>query len=152
MSTTIDSVGTTRTNAADHAAIIELSNFFENAFDQGDADAHMATWAKEISFESPFGNYADRDAYREWLVGFMEQTQAMGGTRHLITNNVIDIEGDRAVQTSYLVILGQTMNGGSPGLMATVRFEDELVRTSEGWRFTKRVLHLDQDPSTLMGN
>ena len=138
-------------SAADHIAIVELANLFENAFDEGDINTHMATWADEMSFESPFGNYDDRDGYREWVSGFYEQMSGMGGTRHLITNNVVDVDGDRASQTCYLVILGRTMNDGGPALMATVRFEDELVRTAEGWRFTSRVLHLDQDPSSLGG-
>ena len=138
-------------NAADHVAIVELANLFENAFDEGDIDTHMNTWADEIRFESPFGSYDDRDGYREWVSGFYEQMNGMGGTRHLITNNVIDVDGDRASQTCYLVILGRTMNDGGPALMATVRFEDELVRTADGWRFSSRVLHLDQDPSAFGG-
>ena len=145
----IDAVATADAHAADHVAIMELANVFENAFDEGDLDAHMATWADEMRFESPFGDYDDREGYREWVTGFSQQMQGMGGTRHLITNNVIDVRGDRATQTCYLVIIGQRMNDGAPGLMATVRFEDELVRTDAGWRFAKRVLHLDQDPSSF---
>ena len=145
----LDAVGATRSNADDHLAIIELANVFENAFDEGDLDAHMATWADEMRFESPFGDYDDREGYREWVTGFSQQMQGMGGTRHLITNTVIDVRGDRATQTCYLVIIGQRMNAGGPALMATVRFEDELVRTDAGWRFAERVLHLDQDPSSF---
>ena len=141
----------TAETAPDHIAIVELTNLFENAFDEGDIDAHMATWADEIAFRSPFGNYDDRESYREWVSGFYEQMSSAGGTRHLITNNVVAVDGDRATQTCYLVILGQTMNEGGPALMATVRFEDVLVRTADGWRFAERTLHLDQDPSAFQG-
>ena len=109
----------------------------------------MSTWAEKVTFRSPFGDYDDRESYREWVSGFYAQTSSMGGTRHLITNNVIAVDGDRATQTCYLTILGQTMNDGAPAIMATVRFEDELTRTADGWRFVARTLHLDQDPSTF---
>ena len=151
MTTGIDAVGATAEMAADHIAIQELTNLFENAFDEGDIDTHMATWADAISFTSPFGNYDTREAYREWVQGFSNQMSGMGGTRHLITNSVISIDGDNATQTAYLVIIGATMNDGGPALMATVRFEDELTRTADGWRFTSRTLNLDQDPAKFSG-
>lgn len=147
----IEAVGADPQDAADHIAIMELSSLFEIAFDEGDADAHMATWAEEMSFTSPFGDYDGREGYREWLEGFMAQMSGMGGTRHLITNTVIEVDGDRARQTCYLVILGRTANEGGPALLASVRFEDELVRTPEGWRFAARELVLDQDPAAFSG-
>lgn len=147
----IEAVGATAQTAADHVAIAELTSLFEVAFDEGDIDAHMATWADEMSFASPFGDFETREGYREWVEGFYEWTSGMGGTRHLITNAVVAVDGDRASQTAYLVIVGRTLNDGAPGLMATVRFEDALARTPEGWRFTARTLHLDQDPALFDG-
>ena len=117
---TVPAVGATVETAADHIAIQELSNLFENTFDEGAIDAHMATWASEICFQSPFRNYDSRESYREWVQGFYDQMSGIGGTRHLITNTVIDIEGDRANQTAYLVILGRAMNDGGPAMMASV--------------------------------
>ena len=141
-------------SADDTLAIVQLANHFENAFDAADIDAHMATWADDLSFTSPFGDYDSRDGYREWVTGFSDQMQGAGGTRHLITNWVADAAGDDAATlTCYLTILGQTMNDGRPVVVATVRFEDRLVRTGAGgfggWRFAHRTLHLDQDPATL---
>lgn len=148
----IDAVGATTETVADHVAIAEVTNLFENALDEGDIDAHMATWASDaLSFASPFGNYDSHADYREWVSGFHEQMSSMGGTRHLITNAVVEVDGDRATQTAYLLVLGRTMNDGSPGMMATVRLEDELARTADGWRFTSRELNLDQDPALFGG-
>ena len=151
MTTGIDAVGATAETAADHIAITELTNLFENAFDEGDIDTHMATWADTLSFTSPFGNYDSRESYREWVQNFSNQMSGMGGTRHLITNSVIVVDGDTARQTAYLVILARTANEGGPAPMATVRFEDELTRTADGWRFTSRTLNLDQDPAMFSG-
>ena len=140
-------------SADDTLAIVQLAHHFENAFDQGDMEAHLGTWVEDLSFTSPFGDYDTRAGYRDWVTGFSEQMQAAGGTRHLITNWVLDGAGDAATMTCYLTILGQAMSEGRPTVVATVRFEDRLVRTGadgfRGWRFAHRTLHLDQDPALL---
>jgi hypothetical protein len=45
----------------DHLAIQILVNRFENAFDQGDLDAHMATWGEEIAFRGTCGGFLESD-------------------------------------------------------------------------------------------
>ncbi len=130
---------------ADKLAIAQLVYRFENAFDAGDLEGHMATWAEEMRFESPFGNYQDRQAYREWVRQFMEQTKAMGGTRHLINNAEIEVDGDQATMFCYLTILNQQKRS----IIATTTCQDSLRRLNGQWKFTRRVLHVDQDLSVL---
>lgn len=130
---------------ADKLAIGQLVHRFENAFDAGDIDAHMTTWAEEIIFESPFGIYNDRSTYKEWVAGFMQQMQAMGGTRHIITNAVIEILGDEATMFCYLIILNQQKRS----IIASSTFQDSLRKIDNEWKFTRRVLHVDQDLSLL---
>lgn len=143
----MDAVGATSRTAPDHIAIEELSFLFDNALDEGDIDTHMDTWADEMRFESPFGSYTSKADYREWVEEFHRSAQGYGGTRHMVINNVIAVNGDRATQTCYQVILGRTSGDGAPSLLASARMEDELVRTPDGWRFSGRTLHLDQDPA-----
>ena len=152
MQGTVEDVGATEANAADHRAIVELSNFFDNTIDEGDIDAHMSVWADDMRFESPFGTFDAKEDYRAWVEEFHRSAQAYGGTRHLVTNNVIGVDGDRATQTCYQVILGRTEDDGAPKMLASARMEDELVRTPDGWRFARRVLHLDQDPTRFTGD
>jgi ketosteroid isomerase-like protein len=130
---------------ADKLAIMQLVHRFENAFDAGDIDAHMATWAEEMAFESPFGTYSDRNAYKEWVIGFMGQTKAMGGTRHLITNTIIDIQGEEASMFCYLIIL----NRQKRSIIASSTCQDSFRKIDGEWKFTGRVLHVDQDLSLL---
>ena len=140
-------------SADDTLAIVQLAHRFENAFDQAELDVHLDTWVEDISFASPFGDHDTRAGYRDWVTGFSAQMQAAGGTRHLITNWVIEGDGDHATMECYLTILGQTMAEGRPTVVGTVRFQDQLVRTDgadfRGWRFAHRTLHLDQDTATL---
>lgn len=132
---------------ADKLAIQQLVHRFENAFDAGDLDAHMATWAEEMRFESPFGNHDNRTAYRAWVASFVEQTRAMGGTRHLINNCDIEVRGDEATMFCYLTILNRQQRS----IIATTTCEDTLRRIDGQWKFTGRVLRVDQDLSVLMG-
>jgi hypothetical protein len=60
-----------------------------------------------------------------------------GGSFHLTTNEVIDIEGDVAKVTSYLVLVG----GKAPGVLIAGRYDDVLHRVEGRWLFAVR--HLD---------
>lgn len=137
-------------DAAAKLAIIELAARFENAFDDHDLDAHVATWTSPMSFRSPFGDHDDLDGYREWAQGFMSQTSDMfGGTRHLLTNHEVEVDGDEARMTCYLTIFGrdgaQMGAEGQAVVAATAAFtDDRLRRTENGWRFTHRTLEVDQ--------
>jgi hypothetical protein len=84
---------------------MELAARFETTFDAGDVGGHLATWVDDLSFESPFGSYQGKDAYRAWVEAFNRVAMAGGGTRHLVTNFEIDLAGDTATMTCYLTIL-----------------------------------------------
>ncbi len=60
--------------------------------------------------------------------------------RHLVSNPVIEIAGDNARVHAYLTV----MNGRSVG--STGAYEDELVRTRQGWRFARRLYIRDETP------
>lgn len=126
-------------DVSDRIAIIELASAYENAFDEGDLDKHMATWTDGVSFDSPFGSFSDEAGYLAWLTGFKAQTVANGGTRHLMTNHEIGIEGDTATMTSYLTIL----NKADRTIISTGVFTDRLRRTEDGWRFVHRTISVD---------
>jgi SnoaL-like domain len=65
----------------------------------------------------------------------------LDASHHLIGNPRITLEGDRATSTCYVQaqhFLASKM--GANTLMAGGRYEDELVRTADGWRIVKRVM------------
>lgn len=65
-------------------------------------------------------------------------------SQHLISNQQVQIEGDTATCGCYLQ--AQHTQRGTPGgdnyIMAG-RYEDELSRTTDGWRITQRTLTID---------
>jgi hypothetical protein len=60
----------------------------------------------------------------------------------MTTDSVIEISGDAATHVSTLALITRSR---SRGLMAifTGRYTDELVRTADGWRFSRRVVDVD---------
>jgi len=67
----------------------------------------------------------------------------MTQTQHLIGNVEINVDRDSANSTCYLH--AQHVRAGTPGgdtnIMAG-RYDDELVRTDQGWRIRRRILRI----------
>jgi 3-phenylpropionate/cinnamic acid dioxygenase small subunit len=69
---------------------------------------------------------------------FMEQAHAMAGhTMHRLSNHAITIDGDTASARTYVdgLILGPD---NASGVNAVGFYDDELVRTAEGWKIARR--------------
>lgn len=130
----------------EHLEILNLESLAEMYFDDGKFDKHMALWSKEeINFESPFGSFKSAGPYLDWLKEFYEMTQKMGGTRHLVMNPVITIDGETAEFKGYLYI----MNKKDGSFMGTSVMHDKFQKTEKGWKFIHRSVAPDQDLSTL---
>lgn len=72
------------------------------------------------------------------ITEFMEQAHAMAGhTLHRLTNEAITVEGDKATARTYIDGLIMFGDNGS-GVNAVGFYDDELVRTGDGWRIARR--------------
>jgi hypothetical protein len=62
-------------------------------------------------------------------------------SQHHITNRHITIDGDEAVVSAELLaIMGMPSTDGKMSMMYTGgQYNDRLVRTSDGWKISKRV-------------
>ena len=72
------------------------------------------------------------------VTAFMEQSHAMAGhTMHRMSNQAIGVDGDRAVARTYVdgLILGPD---NTSGVNAVGFYDDDLVRTADGWRIARR--------------
>lgn len=66
---------------------------------------------------------------------FTQMRPAMEGVYHINSNLVVDIDGHTATAVSYLTTL---RTGAQPELVGVSRYEDELVKTDQGWRIYSR--------------
>jgi 3-phenylpropionate/cinnamic acid dioxygenase small subunit len=71
------------------------------------------------------------------------------GTRHLMTNIVIEVEegADDATGTSTYTVL-QSVDGGPIGIVVVGRYEDRYHRGPDGWHLTDRLFHVDLQGDT----
>lgn len=127
--------------ADDYIEIQQLYARYNNAIDSGDAEAYAATFVPDGTFNTFTGHDA--------LVGFIHNWHdKMGGAnrRHWNTNLTIMPAPDGASGSVYLLLVD--VGARPPAIQAAAKYEDQLVKTSEGWRFKKRVTHNEGPPRT----
>ena len=124
----------------DQLEIRELTARYNRAFDDGDADAYAATFVPDGSMEA---TGIPRAEGHDALKGLVRQTPY--GIVHITTDPIIEIDGDRAVQHCTLIVANRHEDRSPVTFGTTGRYDDELVRTADGWRFTSRVAVLDGD-------
>ena len=81
-----------------------------------------------------YGSFDGVDAITE----FEEASHAQAGhTLHRMTNQVISVDGDRASARSYVDAWIMSMDNAS-GINALGFYDDNLVRTADGWQIESR--------------
>lgn len=80
------------------------------------------------------GSWHSADA----IIEFMDAVHAMAGyTLHRLSNIAVTVSGDTATARTYIdaLILAADNSGG---VNAVGFYDDELVRTTDGWRIARR--------------
>jgi uncharacterized protein (TIGR02246 family) len=127
----------------DRTQIRELTARYNRAFDDGDADAFAATFTGDGVMEIDGGPATTGSAA---LAEMVRRTPY--GIVHVTVDAVVEVDGDRAVQDVTLLVVGrpgpdEPAEKRRSRLARSGRYHDELVRTAEGWRFTRRTATLD---------
>ncbi len=80
------------------------------------------------------GSWSGVDA----VTDFMQRVHALAGhTLHRLTNLAVTVDGDKATARTYidgLIMAGDTTSG----VNAIGFYDDDIVRTSDGWRIARR--------------
>lgn len=97
-----------------------------------DTEKIVALFAEDGVWEGGvYGRREGRDGIRE----FYQHNPEVPFAFHLLTNPIIEVDGDRATGNWHLMI-SMTQADRKSLLIAGV-FEDEYVRTPEGWRIKR---------------
>lgn len=116
-----------------------------HAADHGDVDGFVALFTPQASITVPeHPSFTGHDAIRASIQALC----ASGVTfRHIVTNAIVDVQSDSAARgRCYLLVFNSTAPADADGwrpmdLPSTVgEYQDEFVRTSEGWKFASRKL------------
>jgi len=120
--------------------VIEIQQLYaryNTAIDTGDGATFGGLFVPEGVFNPGHTLCEGQAAISEFAV---KTHEAMPLMRHNATNIVVDGEGDQATGSAFL--LGY-LAGSSYKVITTGRYQDELAKTADGWRFTERVYHPD---------
>jgi hypothetical protein len=118
--------------ADDYLEIQQLYAQYNNAIDSGDAEGYAGTFTAD----GVFNTFNGHDA----LVGFIHRWRDnMKGAnmRHWNTNLAINGTPEGASGSVYLLLVDVSVR--PPVITTAAKYEDQLVKTPQGWRFKKRV-------------
>jgi 3-phenylpropionate/cinnamic acid dioxygenase small subunit len=115
-------------------------------------DDVVALFAPEGVLESMGTRAEGRDAIgRDAIRAFFSEDGSTGGrptSAHVLSNPVIDVDGDTARAESDWVMI-QRDETGATGIVLAGRYRDELVRIDGEWRFSNRTpIALARRPSS----
>lgn len=126
------------TDLADRLEIIELTHRYCWALDSKQFDLLDTVFLADATAELRSAPLEGRDAIRDRIRSALSTLDA---TQHTVSNHLVTIDGDTASARTYLH--SQHVRHGTPGgelYVIAGRYEDELVRTPEGWRIRFRRL------------
>jgi ketosteroid isomerase-like protein len=120
----------------DELAIQQVINRYSEAASRADWEHVLSTYAPEGVWEIPVlaAKFAGHEAIRQGLItisapfDYIVQLNAPG---------VIKLEGDRATARSVMRECGK-YSGKDEALEVLLIYDDSLVRTPDGWKFTRR--------------
>lgn len=128
----------------DRLAVSDLFVRYTTALDRGDIETLVDCFTPDGSLDSPaVGQHSGHAAIRAFAERFARFHERGAQLRHVISNLAVELDGDRARATCYLVNF-LTRNGKSE-LLAPGRYECDLVKSEGTWRFQRRVVILDHD-------
>ncbi|MGO9344322.1 MAG: nuclear transport factor 2 family protein [Acidimicrobiales bacterium] len=123
----------------DRARIRELTARYNRCFDGGDPEGFAANFTEDGVMEVAGGpSTSGRQALAEMC------RRVPRGIMHVTVDATVEVNGDSAKQHVALVVIGRAgRREDKPTLMSTGRYEDDLVRTPDGWLFARRFCTLD---------
>lgn len=123
---------------SDTQAIVELVLRFADAVNQRDVAAFRSVWAPRATWSigEPTNLHLSGDPadLARHFAGMPERWEVFVQVTH---GTLACVDGDRAVATTYLTERGRRRRTGAEHFNRG-RYDDELERTPEGWRFSRR--------------
>jgi uncharacterized protein (TIGR02246 family) len=133
----------------DRFAINDLFVRYTCALDAGHAETVIDCFTEDATLVSPaVGELTGRAAITAFAHRFARFQASGSQLRHVISNLMASVSGERAQATCYLTVF--LTRDGASRMLAPGRYECELRKTGGQWRFQRRVVLHDHD-DTLEG-
>lgn len=149
--------------AADRAAIIDLQHRYVLAMDYFDADGYAEVFAEDGVLDWAGGVVEGREAIREFMstgtydlrtMGFQPAETSDGRewpstVRHLITNQVVVVDGDTAKAVTYWMNYANNADRRQIQWLSFGSWEDEYVKVDGEWLFRVHRIFNEGNPRTF---
>lgn len=121
----------------DRTEIRELLLRYAHAVDRRDLELVASCFTADATYDGTLGHGGIADA----LAALRERMGRYDSTMHLIGNHFIELDGDTASSETYTIAYHRFAGNDGPNVLSVaVRYLDQLVRTSAGWRIRARVV------------
>ena len=126
---------------ADKAQIAEVLIRYATGIDFKDWPLLRTCWTDDVDADyGDVGRFSSADALTDLMAQIHD---GMGQTYHRLSNLAITVEGDRATARSYVhALLMAIPDDSASWVEALGHYDDELVRTTDGWRIARRTTHI----------
>jgi hypothetical protein len=124
----------------DRTDIEEVLYKYSSSVDSFDTDGVRSCLADDIW--ARYGNgeaVTDGDTLANWIA---EATATCIWQHHLLNVYHVTIDGDQASTVSYLTSYQVFEADPNAAIILVARYHDELKRTPDGWRISKRIMEL----------
>jgi hypothetical protein len=123
----------------DHIAIERLLLDYGRTLDARDFKAYSELFAKDGEWKGGFGTFKGPAAIQEAMEKTFRNAAGdipKGNNFHIMSNFIIDVQGDRATAKSYFIFYKLDKNKPVPEIAG--RYEDLLIRENGTWKFLQR--------------
>jgi uncharacterized protein (TIGR02246 family) len=128
----------------DRLGISDLFTRYTCALDAGQVDTIVDCFTEDGALVSPaVGTHRGRPAIRAFAERFSRYQAGGSQLRHVISNLMMQVDGDRAHATCYLTVF--LTRDGKSRLLAPGQYDCELRKTDGVWRFQNRIVKHDHD-------
>jgi len=127
-------------SAQDYFEIQQLYARYNIAIDSGDAEGWAATFTADGVFNTSIGHDALVNFVKTWR-------EKLGGATRKHWNNNLQITGNSKEASGSVYLMLVDFGTKPPSILATATYSDSLVKTKDGWRFTKRTTKGDSPPA-----
>lgn len=132
-------------NFADHQEIVRRRYEYALGIDTRDWELFRSIFTDrvEIDFSSYSGTPVATMTADEWVAGCKIVFSGLDATQHVMTNPIVDRDGDRARLRMYMKAEHFLMNrDGGDDFALGGYYDDRLVKTGEGWRIEAVTLNV----------